>query len=106
MTVYVQVDNGVIRDVSFRGLGCAIAIASASLMTESVKGKTVAEADALFARVQRMVTLSAEAPVDDLGVLLALAGVRRFPVRVKCATLPWHALHAASAAGEELVTTE
>jgi nitrogen fixation protein NifU and related proteins len=106
LTVYVQVDNGVIRDVSFRGLGCAIAIASASLMTESVKGKTVAEADALFARVQRMVTLSAEAPVDDLGVLLALAGVRRFPVRVKCATLPWHALHAASAAGEELVTTE
>ena len=75
-------------------------------MTESVKGKTVAEADALFARVQRMVTLSAEAPVDDLGVLSALAGVRRFPVRVKCATLPWHALHAASAAGEELVTTE
>ena len=106
LTVYVQVDNGVIRDVSFSGLGCAIAIASASLMTESVKGKTVAEADALFARVQRMVTLSAEAPVDDLGVLLALAGVRRFPVRVKCATLPWHALHAASAAVEELVTTE
>ena len=106
LTVYVQVDNGVIRDVSFRGLGCAIAIASASLMTESVKGKTVAEADALFARVQRMVTLSAEAPVEDLGVLSALAGVRRFPVRVKCATLPWHALHAASAAGEELVTTE
>jgi nitrogen fixation NifU-like protein len=106
LTVYVQVDNGVIRDVSFEGLGCAIAIASASLMTESVKGKTVAEADALFARVQRMVGAFPDAPVDDLiGALSALAGVRRFPVRVKCATLPWHALRAA-AAGDAVVTTE
>jgi nitrogen fixation protein NifU and related proteins len=106
LTVYVQIDNGVIRDVSFKGLGCAIAIASASLMTESVKGKTVAEAGALFARVQRMVGASPDAPVDDLGALSALAGVRRFPVRVKCATLPWHALRAAAAAGDEMVTTE
>ena len=106
LTVYVQVDNGVVRDVSFEGLGCAIATASASLMTESVRGKTVAEADALFERVQRMVTASAEAPVDDLGALSALAGVRLFPVRVKCATLPWHALRAAAAAGDEGVTTE
>ena len=106
LTVYVQVDNGVMRDVSFEGLGCAIATASASLMTESVRGKTVAEADALFERVQRMVTASAEAPVDDLGALSALAGVRLFPVRVKCATLPWHALRAAAAAGDEVVTTE
>ena len=92
--------------MSFEGLGCAIATASASLMTESVKGKTVAEADALFERVQRMVTASADAPVDDLGALSALAGVRRFPVRVKCATLPWQALRAAAAAGDEVVTTE
>jgi nitrogen fixation NifU-like protein len=106
LTVYVQVDHGVIRDVSFDGLGCAIATASASLMTESVKGKTVAQADALFARVQRMVAASPDAPVDDLGALSALAGVRRFPVRVKCATLPWHALHAAAGAGDEVVTTE
>jgi nitrogen fixation protein NifU and related proteins len=106
LTVYVQVDDGVIRDVSFDGLGCAIATASASLMTQSVKGKTVAEADALFARVQRMVTASADAPVEDLGALSALAGVRRFPVRVKCATLPWHALHAAAGTGDEVVTTE
>ena len=106
LTVYVQVDNGVMRDVSFEGLGRAIATASASLMTESVRGKTVAEADALFERVQRMVTASAEAPVDDLGALSALAGVRLFPVRVKCATLPWHALRAAATAGEEVVTTE
>ena len=75
-------------------------------MTESVKGKTVAEADALFERVQRMITAPADAPVDDLGALSALAGVRQFPVRVKCATLPWHALRAAAAAGDEVVTTE
>ena len=106
LTVYVQVDNGVIRDVSFDGFGCAIAIASASLMTESVKGKTVAEADALFARVQRMVEASPDATVDELGELSALAGVRRFPVRVKCATLPWQALRAAAAAGDQVVTTE
>lgn len=106
LTVYVQVDNGIIRDVSFEGRGCAIATASASLMTESVKGKTVAEADALFERVQRMVTASAAAPVDDLGTLSGLAGVRRFPVRVKCATLPWQALRAAATAGDEVVSTE
>ena len=75
-------------------------------MTESVKGKTVTEADALFARVQRMVTATADAPIDDLGALSALAGVRLFPVRVKCAMLPWHALRAAVAAGDEVVTTE
>jgi nitrogen fixation NifU-like protein len=106
LTVYVQIDNGVIRDVSFEGLGCAIATASASLMTESVKGKSVTEAGALFERVQRMITAPAEAPVDDLGALSALSGVRLFPVRVKCATLPWHALRAAAAAGDEVVTTE
>ena len=92
--------------MSFEGLGCAIAIASASLMTESVKGRTVAEADALFARVQRMIAASPDATVDDLGELSALAGVRRFPVRIKCATLPWEALRAAAAAGDRLVTTE
>ena len=105
LTVYVQIDKGVIKDVSFEGLGCAIAIASASLMTESVKGKTVAEADALFARVERMIGASPDATLDELGDLSALAGVRRFPVRVKCATLPWHALRAA-AAGDQQVTTE
>jgi nitrogen fixation NifU-like protein len=105
LTVYIEVVDGFIRDASFRGLGCAITIASASLMTESVKGKTVAEADALFERVQRLITAPDDAPVDDLGALSALAGVRRFPVRVKCATLPWQALRAA-AAGGEVVTTE
>jgi nitrogen fixation NifU-like protein len=104
LTVYVEIDNGVIRDVSFEGLGCAIATASASLMTATVKGKSVAEADALFERV--MITASADAPVDDLGALSALAGVRLFPVRVKCATLSWYALRAATAASDEVVTTE
>ena len=106
VTVYVQVEEGVIHDVSFQGLGCAIAKASASLMTESVKGKTVAEAGALFELVQRMITAPAGAPIAELGALSALAGVRRFPVRVKCATLAWHALRAATAAGDEVVTTE
>ena len=106
LTVYVQIENGAIRDVGFQGLGCAIATASASLMTEHIKGKTVADADALFERVQRMITEASDAPVDDLGALSALAGVRRFPVRVKCATLPWQALRAAAAAGDQLVTTE
>jgi nitrogen fixation NifU-like protein len=104
LTVYIRLDNEVIRDVSFEGFGCAIAIASASLMTDSVKGKTVAEADALFARVQRMVGASPDASVDDLGALSALAGVRRFHVRVKCATLPWYALRAAAAAVDEGTT--
>ena len=104
LTVYVQIDNGVIRDVSFEGLGCAIAIASASLMTESVKGKTVAEADALFQRVHRLVTSAPGAPVEDLGALSTLAGVRQFPVRVKCATLPWRTLQAAADHGGQRIT--
>jgi nitrogen fixation NifU-like protein len=66
----------------------------------------MADADALFARVERMIGASPDATVDELGELSALAGVRRFPVRVKCATLPWQALRAAAAAGDQLVTTE
>jgi nitrogen fixation NifU-like protein len=106
LTVYVCIENGTIQDAAFQGFGCAIAIASASLMTESVKGKTVAEAQALFDRVLQMITASAEAVVDDLGDLSALVGVRQFPVRVKCATLPWQALRAAAAARVEVVSTE
>ena len=105
LTVYVQVDNGAIQDVSFEGMGCAIAIASASLMTESVKGKTLAEAQALFEQFQQLITASAEAPVN-LGDLSAFAGVRKFPVRVKCATLPWQALRAAASGRVEVVSTE
>jgi nitrogen fixation NifU-like protein len=106
LTVYVQIDDGVITDVSFQGSGCAISKASASLMTESVKGKTTADADALFARFHRMITAPPDRPSDHLGKLSALAGVRQFPVRVKCASLAWHTLHAAIEARDETVTTE
>ena len=106
LTLYLLVDNGIIKDVGFQGSGCAISKASASLLTESVKGKTIAEADALFNRFQRMITAPAEAPPDDLGKLSVLAGVRQFPVRVKCASLAWHTLRAAVEARDEVVSTE
>jgi nitrogen fixation protein NifU and related proteins len=106
LTVYVRVENGVISDVSFEGSGCAISKASASLMTESVKGKTIEEADALRERFQQMITASPDAPVADLGKLTVLAGVRQFPVRVKCASLAWHTLRAAADAGGKVVSTE
>jgi nitrogen fixation protein NifU and related proteins len=106
LTVYVQIAGGAIHDVAFQGVGCAIAKASASLMTESVVGKTVADADAMIDRVERFVTAAADDDADDLGPLSALAGVRRFPVRTKCAMLAWHALRAAVTNGDEIVTTE
>jgi nitrogen fixation NifU-like protein len=95
LTLYVRVADGVVADVAFEGAGCAISKASASLMTDAVKGRTVAEAEALFARFHRMVTTPPEQPVEDMGKLSALAGVREFPVRVKCASLAWHTLKAA-----------
>ena len=106
LTVYLRVDDGVIKEATFQGSGCAISKASASLMTDSVKGKTVAEAEALFERFHRAVTAPPDAPVEDLGKLSVLAGVRQFPVRVKCATLAWYTLRAAAEAREEVVSTE
>jgi nitrogen fixation NifU-like protein len=106
ITVYVRVDEGVITEATFQGFGCAIATASASLMTDSVKGKTVAEADDLLQRVHRLVTSPPGAPIEELGALSTLAGVRQFPVRVKCATLPWRTLQAAAEARDEVVSTE
>jgi nitrogen fixation NifU-like protein len=106
LTVYLRLDNDVIADVTFQGSGCAISKASASLMTESVKGKTVAEANQLFSRFQLMITASPDSPVDHLGKLTALAGVRQFPIRVKCATLAWHTLRAAIEARDAVVSTE
>jgi nitrogen fixation NifU-like protein len=105
ITVYLSLNNGVITDASFQGSGCAISKASASLMTDSVKGKTLAEAEALFERFQQMITAQSGA-VEDLGKLSVLAGVRQFPVRVKCASLAWHTLRAAAAARNETVSTE
>jgi nitrogen fixation NifU-like protein len=106
VTVYLTVQDDVIRDVSFQGSGCAISKASASLMTESVKGKTIAEAGTLLERFHRMLTGPDDSTGRDLGKLEALAGVRQFPTRVKCATLAWHALQAATAARDETVSTE
>ena len=105
LTVYLRIANGSIEQAAFQGFGCAIAIASASLMTENVKGKTLTDVQALFERFRQLIAAPAGAPIDDLGSLSALVGVRQFPMRAKCATLPWAALRAA-AAGVEAVTTE
>ena len=95
LSLFLQVDDGKISDVAFQGSGCAISKASASLMTDRVKGTTVAEARDLFERFHRMVTTPPDEPVENLGKLSVLAGVREFPVRVKCASLAWHTLKAA-----------
>ena len=97
LTLYLKVDGDVIADVAFEGAGCAISKASASMMTDVLKGRTVAEANALFDRFHRMVTTPPDQPVEDMGKLSSLAGVREFPVRVKCASLAWHTLKAAMA---------
>ncbi|MFP3566535.1 Fe-S cluster assembly sulfur transfer protein SufU [Paraburkholderia sp. SIMBA_030] len=108
VTLYLRIEDGIVKDVSFEGSGCAIATASASLMTEALKGKTEAEAQALFGRFREMVTASGLVPVGapDLGKLAALSGVREFPARVKCATLAWHTLHAALQGEDRPVSTE
>ena len=111
VTVYLRVEDGRIQDASFQGSGCAISKASASLMTDAVKGKTVEEAERLFQRFHRMITAAADAPPgsndgDDLGKLSVFAGVRQFPIRVKCASLPWHTLRSAAEARDEVVSTE
>jgi nitrogen fixation NifU-like protein len=112
LVVYLKVDDAnVIQDASFVGKGCAISVASASMMTELVKGKTVDQAHALFDRFHHMCTgdedseASADVGEDDLEKLTVLSGVRAFPVRVKCATLPWHTLNAAIE-GKEQSSTE
>ncbi len=97
LSVYLQVEDDEVIDVSFEGSGCAISKASASMMTQAVKGKNKREAELLFDEFHRMVTgrLNEESEPNQLGRLKIFAGVRDFPVRVKCASLPWHTLHAA-----------
>ena len=97
LRLYLKVEGDIVSDVAFEGAGCAISKASASMMTDAIKGRTVAEADALFERFHRMVTTPPDRPVEDMGKLSSLAGVREFPVRVKCASLAWHTLKAAMA---------
>jgi nitrogen fixation NifU-like protein len=106
--LFVKVADDVIEDVGFQGQGCAISQASASVMTTVVKGKTVAEAERLFRAFHGMVTGSVVPDRDALGTKLwAFSGVKEFPVRVKCANLPWHTLHAAlQEGGSEPVSTE
>ena len=105
IVVQLKLDNDVIRDVAFQGAGCAISTASASLMTESLKGKTRAEAGRLFERFHELVTGEGAAG-KELGKLAVFAGVRRYPTRVKCATLAWHTLRAAIEGSRETVSTE
>jgi nitrogen fixation NifU-like protein len=109
-TVYVTVDGNVLRDVSFKGAGCSISTASASMMTEVLKGKTREDAEALFERFHTLVTSSPGTPAPAggpaLGKLAVFSGVSEFPVRVKCASLPWHTLHAALVGAQEPVSTE
>jgi nitrogen fixation NifU-like protein len=104
LNLFLKLDGDVITDVGFQGSGCAISKASASLMTDSLKGRAVSDARALFDRFHRMVTTPPDVEVEDLGKLSALAGVREFPVRVKCASLAWHTLKAALEQSEKATT--
>jgi nitrogen fixation NifU-like protein len=105
-TVFLDLEGDVLKDVSFQGAGCAISTASASMMTESVKGKSRAEAEKLFERFHDLITGQSNAPKDapPLGKLEVFSGVREYPVRIKCATLPWHTMRSALHNGAEPTT--
>jgi nitrogen fixation NifU-like protein len=104
VNLYLEVENGILRDIGFQGSGCAISTASASMMTESLKGKSEADAEALFQRFHDLIT--GKSSPSDLGKLAVFSGVREFPVRVKCATLAWHTLRAALEGRPDPVATE
>jgi nitrogen fixation NifU-like protein len=108
VVVHVVLEDGVVKDVGFQGAGCAISTASASLMTQAVKGRSSAEVEKLFDAFHGLVTADPRQEVDvqSIGKLAVLAGVREYPVRVKCATLAWHTLRAALEGGRETVKTE
>jgi nitrogen fixation protein NifU and related proteins len=109
VTVYVNLADGVIRDISFKGSGCAISKASASMMTTELKGKSAAEAEKLFDNVHKMLTGElgvGESELDDLGKLKILSGVCKFPARVKCASLAWHTVNAALKGIDDVASTE
>jgi nitrogen fixation protein NifU and related proteins len=107
-TVYLDLEGDKIRDIAFQGSGCAISKSSASMMTQSLKGKTVAEAEKLFEVFHKFVTKHDHSHTDEaeLGKLAVFSGVSEFPARVKCATLAWHTLQAAIAGTQEAVSTE
>ncbi len=108
LVLMLDVQNELVRDARFSGKGCAISTASASLLTEAIKGRTTGEAHELFKRFHDVVTAPADAQPDleGLGKLAALAGVREFPMRVKCASLAWHTLEAALSGVRQSVSTE
>lgn len=110
VTVYLDLEDGVIKDISFQGSGCAISKASASMMTAELKGKTETEAEELFQNVHRMLKgelgNNGMAGARGVGKLAILSGVCKFPARVKCASLAWHTVHSALQGDEELATTE
>lgn len=106
-TVHLKVEDGVIKDVGFEGAGCAISTASASLMTEAVMGKTEAEAEEIFGNMHKLLTEEGgEVYLPKVGKLAVLSGVREYPMRVKCATLAWHTMHAALEDVDRTVCTE
>jgi nitrogen fixation protein NifU and related proteins len=107
-TVYLNIEDDIILDISFDGNGCAISKASASMMTAQLKGKTLEDAKELFKHFHTMVTSPPESPVEDaeVGKLKVFSGVRDFPVRIKCATLAWHTLNAAIEGREDTVSTD
>jgi nitrogen fixation protein NifU and related proteins len=110
VTVYLQLEDGVIKDISFQGSGCAISKASASMMTAELKGKSETEAKELFENVHNMLTGHSNGAEQDgpkrVGKLAILSGVSKFPARVKCASLAWHTVNSALKAKEEVVSTE
>jgi nitrogen fixation NifU-like protein len=108
VTIYLLLEDGRIKDISFQGSGCAISKASASMMTSSLKGKTKEEAERLFEKVHGMLKgdRDPQAGLDELGKLAVLSGVCNFPARVKCASLAWHTLRSALEAKQETVSTE
>jgi nitrogen fixation NifU-like protein len=108
LAVWIKMEGDVVSDVSFKGQGCAISKASASLMTAAIKGKTREEAESIWQRFRSLVTGGTGTPEElkALGSLKAFSGVSKFPLRVKCATLGWHALQSALAGGDAVVSTE
>lgn len=105
--IYVKMDGDIFKDISFEGAGCAISTASASIMTETLKGKTRAQAEELFHTFHDLVTgKQAQLDAPELGKLAVFSGVSEFPIRVKCATLSWHTLRAALNGAGEVISTE
>jgi nitrogen fixation protein NifU and related proteins len=106
LTVWLRLKDDRIEDIRFEGKGCAISTASASLMTEAVKGKDRTSVQSLYGRIHSLLTQQEAVPDESLGKLAALSGVREFPARVKCASLCWHTLNAALERSDSTVTTE